>query len=357
MNALASAFGASPIPPEKTCLAPVSFSLFMLRKMSCKQLPHAPSTPAEQTRVLTTAKKLSHNPLRAVRQTVLTILFRIALIAMGGVAVLLPVPGQAQDYSVEDVLRSADWHTASPAEGITWKRAHLPSLYGLPQSLNVLDVDLDAETVTVDIAFSDTGRVKTSVLADRADAVAAVNGSFFNVSNGESVVFFQNDGQVLNDASGSMTGARQTAAVATDSGGDAVVIRKATPDWTHLARFDDVLASGPLLVWQAQAVPSGNVGFNVTHHPRTALGLTEENHLLLVTVDGRTGEAAGMTIQELAWVMQGLGASHAVNLDGGGSTTMWLRDKGIVNYPSDNGSYDHEGERTVANAVIIRVHD
>lgn len=118
-------------------------------------------------------------------------------------------------------------------------------------------------------------------------------------------------------------------------------------------RFEDVLAGGPLLLWDGRTVASQPVGFNVTHHPRTALGVTEDEHLLLVTVDGRAPEAAGLTIRELAWVMQGLGCTSAMNLDGGGSTTMWVDGRGVVSYPSDNEMYDHAGERAVANAVVV----
>lgn len=282
-------------------------------------------------------------------------LFRFLLIAACAIPLHLPLSGHAQDSPINEALRSADWNTDRVAEGVVWRQAHLTDLYGLPQSLNVLKVDLDAEKVSVDVAFSDTGRVRTSVLAGRTGAIAAVNGSFFDMSNGESVAFFQSDGQVLQATS--ETGERFEGAVAVEPEGDAAVLRKAEPRWTRLPRFEDVLASGPLLVWEGDTVPSEDVGFNFTHHPRTALGTTEDNHLLLVTVDGRTNQAAGMTIRELAWVMQGLGTTMAINLDGGGSTTMWLREEGVVNYPSGSGTYDHEGERPVANAVVVRVEE
>lgn len=262
----------------------------------------------------------------------------------------------AQGYSVEEELANADWQKQTVAEGVVWKRAHLEDLYGLPQSINVLEVNLNRRGIEVDVAASDTGRVKTSVMARSAGATAAVNGSFFNVDNGASVVFFQRNGRAADQSQGEIAAYREEAAVATERNGDAGVIRRVGADWERMPRLEDVLASGPLLVWNGRVADTRNVGFNVTHHPRTALGITDDNHLIMVAVDGRARRAAGMTTRELAWMMRGLGSTAAVNLDGGGSTTMWIKGTGVVNYPSDNGAYDHQGERAVANAVVIFAH-
>src|SRR5690606_10431964 len=71
-------------------------------------------------------------------------------------------------------------------------------------------------------------------------------------------------------------------------------------------------------------------------HPRTAVGLTpDQRRAILVTVDGRTSGASGMTRLELAGLMKNLGAHRALNLDGGGSTTMYVKGRGVVNKPSD----------------------
>jgi exopolysaccharide biosynthesis protein len=92
-------------------------------------------------------------------------------------------------------------------------------------------------------------------------------------------------------------------------------------------------------------------------HPRTAIGTRSRNRVVLVTVDGRTEFAAGMTLDELTDLFLSLKCRNAVNLDGGGSTTMWIRNKpfdGIVNMPCDNRKFDHEGTRAVSDIVIIR---
>ena len=81
---------------------------------------------------------------------------------------------------------------------------------------------------------------------------------------------------------------------------------------------------------------------------RTLAGVTGEGRLLLVTVDGRRpGWSVGMTLAGAARLMRSLGARDALNLDGGGSTTMTVRGQ-VVNRPSDRA-----GERPVSNALYV----
>jgi exopolysaccharide biosynthesis protein len=273
----------------------------------------------------------------------------------------VPPCSQAQQrYTVADELADAEWATNRVAEGVTWRHTQVGKLFGLPQSLNVVEVDLTVRNIEIDVVSADSGRVRTSALARQAGAVAAVNGSFFDIEGGgETVVFSQRDGRVLKRSPQNAPSAfRSEAAVAARRDGDATVIRRDGESWgASLPAYEDVLASGPLLLWKAQPMAWQPVAFNVTHHPRTALGVTEDERLLLVTVDGRAPQAAGLTMRELAWVMQGLGGTAALNLDGGGSTTMWIKGRGVVNHPSDNGAFDHEGERAVANAVVVRISE
>ncbi|MFN2587237.1 MAG: phosphodiester glycosidase family protein [Actinomycetota bacterium] len=81
-------------------------------------------------------------------------------------------------------------------------------------------------------------------------------------------------------------------------------------------------------------------------NPRTGVGVTATGKVLLVTVDGRQERSVGMTPVEFAKLMRYLGATWALNLDGGGSTTMWV-DGTIVNRPSDHS------ERAVGSALIV----
>jgi len=83
-------------------------------------------------------------------------------------------------------------------------------------------------------------------------------------------------------------------------------------------------------------------------HPRTAIAKLKSGQVLLVTVDGREpGESVGMSLTMLADLLLEFGAVEAINLDGGGSTTMVIRNK-LVNKPSDA-----TGERPVSDAILV----
>ncbi|MEB3330774.1 MAG: phosphodiester glycosidase family protein [Candidatus Sericytochromatia bacterium] len=81
--------------------------------------------------------------------------------------------------------------------------------------------------------------------------------------------------------------------------------------------------------------------------PRTAVGIDPDGRLLLVAVDGRQPRySQGVTLEELARLMRSLGASEAINLDGGGSTAMTIGDV-LISRPSDGT------ERPVNNALLV----
>jgi exopolysaccharide biosynthesis protein len=87
--------------------------------------------------------------------------------------------------------------------------------------------------------------------------------------------------------------------------------------------------------------------FVETRHPRTAVAKLKDGKFLMATVDGRQKASIGMNLNELAALLLELGATDAMNLDGGGSTTMFLDGK-IINTPSDK-----EGERRVSDAILV----
>jgi len=117
---------------------------------------------------------------------------------------------------------------------------------------------------------------------------------------------------------------------------------------THALAGINGMATGfnghPMLVRESRIVPSPHGG---ERHPRTGVGLTRDGSALFVTVDGRRGNAVGMTLREFAVFMQTLGAEWAVNLDGGASSTMVHRGK-VTNSPSNP-----YGERSVLYAVVL----
>jgi hypothetical protein len=83
-------------------------------------------------------------------------------------------------------------------------------------------------------------------------------------------------------------------------------------------------------------------------NPRTAVGITATGGIIIMVVDGRSAGSYGLTLYQLGKEMKALGAVNAVNLDGGGSATMWIKGLGVVNHPTDS-----TGERPVSNAIVI----
>jgi len=113
-------------------------------------------------------------------------------------------------------------------------------------------------------------------------------------------------------------------------------------------RAFDSIGGTPLLVEDGRVVATACDASFCRRHPRTAVGITRKGKVLLVVVDGRRPRwSKGMTLVELAREMRRLGARTAVNLDGGGSSTMVVRGK-VVNRPSDSS-----GERAVSSAVLV----
>lgn len=119
-------------------------------------------------------------------------------------------------------------------------------------------------------------------------------------------------------------------------------------------RPDYILGAGPQLISAGKPIiqseeKSYAESFFRGRHPRTAIGLRRDGKLLLVVVDGRQPKkSVGMTIPELAGLMAELGCVEALNLDGGGSSTMVVKNR-IVNSPSDA-----TGERPVSDALLVR---
>lgn len=109
---------------------------------------------------------------------------------------------------------------------------------------------------------------------------------------------------------------------------------------------------GPTLVKDGEIAvsTSDEVGRAMSDNPRTAIGIIDENHYIIIVSDGRTDESSGLTLYEMAELMQSYGVKLAYNLDGGGSSTMYFNGK-VVNNPTTNGNTIQE--RAVSDIVYI----
>lgn len=273
------------------------------------------------------------------------------------VYVLFPILLRAFTTSLSAQLPALQWAEKQVAKGLTWKQVHTDTLFASRQNLNLLEIDPRKRSFS--LAWSPDTLIATSTFAAKAGAVAAVNAGFFDTRKGGSVTLLKVNGQLINrsnekhirDKSEILRGALVIGK------GKKTRIEAAGPDSLYFSRkYQNVLLTGPLLLSGGKPVELAKRAFNDNRHPRTCACVTDEGKILLLTADGRTDQAYGLSLPELTALMQHLGCRDAVNLDGGGSTTMWISGQpfgGIVNMPCDNKQFDHLGERKVANAVLV----
>lgn len=271
--------------------------------------------------------------------------------------VLCVIPSPAQQ-----TLADADWFERELGAGVVWRYYLFDSLYGSKQSVSYIEVDLANPAVDIEFPYLASTRQRTSTMAPAQfpQAVGAVNGTYFDTEGtGGHRTYLRVDGTVIPPGGTLFSPWGYEGALALTASGTASMPQMPTGGWVNDVTHPSIMACGPLVVIGG-VIPSAAltaIGSHCTgRNPRSAVGLTPDNRLMLVTVDGRTDLAAGMTCEELGQLMDELGCDEALNLDGGGSTTLWGAGEpynGVLNYPSDNGQYDHEGERACSNAIAI----
>lgn len=215
------------------------------------------------------------------------------------------------------------------------------------------------------------GRLEVpSVVARREDFAVAVNASYFRAAakpvDGRKVPYYVGncgtpvgwhvaDGQVRTRS----TEAHIQATLVLQAGGRLSM----HPRLDQLPAETRIAVSGSALVLERGKVLAGQS--DRVRHPRTAVGISEDGtSLLLLVVDGRQASSRGATLAELGELMKGFGAHSAINLDGGGSTAMVVKDPvtgvfTVVNRPSDlaAGLPDVRVERPVVDVLGVSVRD
>lgn len=287
---------------------------------------------------------------------------------------------QAQSDSLRVV--QAGWKDKKLAKGVIWKSTHIDNneLFQANQYINVIEV-LPGARAKLRVVHSDSLE-KTSQLAETGKAMAAINGSFFKMRGADpdyrpdlksvpkkepaklaynrSVTYLREHDSLIapNKPDKDNIRKRPIQGSIAINGSEFFIVMGDSTDLRSEDRIvaHDVMSSGPVMLLNGIELPIPNDKFCNDRHPRTAMGEKADGTVVLLVVDGRAKESAGMSIPELQKLMKWLGCRDAINLDGGGSTAMYVKGQpfnGIVSYPSDNKKFDHEGEREVANAIII----
>ncbi len=256
---------------------------------------------------------------------------------------------------------NAEWKKEKISQGVILKTFWFQNtLFNSNQFVSVLEIKQNKK-LEFDIGYNPKKLITTSDFGIHANAMAALNGTFFDIANGGSVDYIKSDGKVINENRLGKNGNRaghQRSALVINKGKITIAKWDETPNWEKSLVGEDIMVSGPLLILdQIHEKLDPDNAFNKTRHPRTAVAIAKNKQILFITVDGRNINSAGMSLFELSKMMGWLNADDAINLDGGGSTTLWInnyQENGIVNFPTDNKKWDHEGQRKVANVVLLK---
>ena len=188
---------------------------------------------------------------------------------------------------------------------------------------------------------------KTSVTAAENNAILAVNGDYYGANSTGYVI---RNGVVYRDTvrEDSSNG---DLAIYKDGSFKIIYEDEISADQLVKDGVVNLLAFGPSLVEDGEITVDTNseVGQSMASNPRTAIGIIDENHYIIVVSDGRTSESQGLSLYQLAEVMKSYGVKTAYNLDGGGSSTLYFNGQ-VINKPTTNGTIS---ERAVSDIVYI----
>lgn len=301
----------------------------------------------------------------------------------------VPGGGTVTDEGVIDPgYKDGDWMVYQVDEGVTYMNfeAH-DEVSKARQIVNVIKVDLNSDKYSICFNWSE-GAMATSNVFRGYKALATINGGYepqsicvktagrtrasivSDVVPGTEVPQWKNEGAVFTDGKQSV----QVEYCCKD------MTLQRTREWYSTDTRSNVISSAPMLIDDYDPVGKTFIqrcgyveGMNLlsldyenpirhqgVRHPRTAVALTADNQFLMITVDGRwDGKAEGMSAKELTeFIVKHFNPQYALNLDGGGSTTMCVKGYGdktthVVNYPTDNEVFDHTGERLVTSHIYV----
>ncbi|MDR0896098.1 MAG: phosphodiester glycosidase family protein [Prevotellaceae bacterium] len=280
------------------------------------------------------------------------IIFRLLLCLL----LLLPTPAAAQTAADSVKIVTANWHVTPLHKGITSFEADFDTLYGVPQNIAMLEISTKHYRFDVEIHIP---RETAIAIAREKGAVAAINGGFFK-EDGSSSTYLRKSGIVIDTT--------VTTKLSTVVNG-AIQIRRDRIDITPWTRYSadtcslesgTVLVAGPLLLQDGQNYSFDTVynqDFVNARHPRSVVANLKNGNILLLVASGRLpGHAEGINLPQLQHLLRMLGGKDAINLDGGGSSTLWCLfapDNGVLNKPSDNKLFDSYGVRKIGNSICV----
>lgn len=216
----------------------------------------------------------------------------------------------------------------------------------------VADVTLSSseylKTALAQNTYGTNVTAKTSETAKNNNAILTVNGDYYGANSTGYVI---RNGVVYRDTvrEDSSNG---DLAIYKDGSFKIIYEDQISADQLVKDGVVNLLAFGPSLVENGEITVSSRteVGQAMASNPRTAIGIIDENHYIIVVSDGRTSESKGLSLYQMAEVMKSYGVKTAYNLDGGGSSTLYFNGQ-VINKPTTGGN--KISERAVSDIVYI----
>ena len=197
-------------------------------------------------------------------------------------------------------------------------------------------------------AFGTNVTAKTSETATDNNAILAINGDYYGANSTGYVI---RNGVVYRDT---VRENSNNGDLAIYKDGSFKIIYEDQISAEQLVKDGvvNLLAFGPTLVENGEIAVGTNeeVGRAMASNPRSAIGIIDENHYIIVVSDGRTSESKGLSLYQMAEVMKSYGVKSAYNLDGGGSSTLYFNGQ-VINKPTTGGN--KISERAVSDIVYI----
>lgn len=243
---------------------------------------------------------------------------------------------------------------------------------GAPVRAVYATVDLRDENLKLRSVGSNTRRQTTKEAYEEHNGILAINAGYFAATS--SVSLLVSDGEVIAPGTRMPTrgafglvngkpeitwtyGEKESGKVYKYPTPQKVIgATTAIPKGGEFWLANQATGGGPVLLKNGQInVTSAEEGFGGSHlvrHPRTAIGYRDAHTLVMMVVDGRQNSSAGVTLPELAQLMQQVGCQEALNLDGGGSSAMIAADE-VVSIPTDIPNGDRNSLRKNASALVL----
>lgn len=254
------------------------------------------------------------------------------------------------DANESEFISQIQWREFSIHEGIKIKTTHT-NIFNSTQAIFLAEIDTSSLGLNFYVGLSDSLE-PVSVQAKRENAILAINGSYFNIKEGYSQFFTKTNEIVKATTEEKEWGLRggKSGLLSIDNNSMDISVWTKRKEKRNRENVEYALAAGPLIIDNNKALKLANIPFVTKRHPRSFAAFCNGN-LLLGVVDGRDPDRAeGMNLYELYAFAKALGCSDFLNLDGGGSSTLFIgkgENKGVVNIPSDGN------ERPVSSIIYI----